>query len=52
MLEILEFNNLDVSTPLKNAEAELLPDLHRGHLVVLKDCGHGDWAKDQPSIPY
>lgn len=36
--------DMDVSTPLIFLEAELMPWLTRGQLVVLKDCGHFDFV--------
>jgi len=41
--------NLDVSTPVKYAQTELLPHLKNGKLVVLKEMGHvGDILDLQP----
>jgi hypothetical protein len=39
--------NLDVATPRRYARDELLPHLTNGHLVELKEFGHGEWAREQ-----
>lgn len=39
--------NLDLATPIKYAQTELLPQLPNGHLVLLKDQGHDDWEDEQ-----
>lgn len=41
--------DIDVSTPLLFIQAELMPYLPNGELVVLKDYGHSDFAR-QPGI--
>jgi TAP-like protein len=42
---------LDVATPPQNATRELLPDLPKGHEVVLPDIGHTDdfWTYQTPA---
>lgn len=42
--------DLDVATPLTFAESELLPHLPNGKLLVLKDYGHGDIARQGAAL--
>ena len=44
---LLVNGNLDTITPLRYVRSELLPSLPNGHLVVLEDQSHEDWASQQ-----
>jgi len=44
---LLVSGNLDTNAPLKRSQTELLPYLPNGHLVILKNQAHEDWAKEQ-----
>lgn len=42
--------DLDVATPLVFVQAELMPYLPNGQLVVFKDYGHSDFARQEPAV--
>ncbi len=44
---LLVNGDLDVSTPLRYVEDELLPHLENGELFVLRGFGHDDWVDNQ-----
>lgn len=47
---LLVNGDIDVSTPLLFVEAELMPYLPNGYLVVLKDYGHSDFVRQLDGI--
>lgn len=47
---LLVNGDIDVSTPLLFVQAELMPYLPNGKLVVLKDYGHSDFARQPEGL--